>query len=151
MNNPDIVQFLNNNFLVWACSKNLSEGRKVFNALKVRRCPFLGIIALRHSRMTLISKIEGPITAAELIVQLANLVAECEPELVAARHDREQRSQTQMLRLQQDEAYEESLRADREKAKRRQELEDETRRALEQEQRMQDEEEAKKNVSNVFI
>jgi FAS-associated factor 2 len=144
--NSDVIQYLNNNFIVWACSKNLSEGRKVFNALKVKRCPFLGIIALRHSRMTLVSKIEGPISAAELMLQLASLVAECEPELVAARYDREQRSQTQMLRQQQDQAYEESLRADREKAKRKQEQEEEARRALELEKRLQDEEEARKNV-----
>ena len=150
MTSPELIEYLNANFLVWACSKNLSEGRKVFNAMKAKRCPFLGVIVLKHSRMTLVSKIEGPIKAGELMLQLASLLAECEPELVAIRHDREQRSQTQILRQQQDEAYLESLRADREKAMRKQEQEEEARRAVEAEKRRNDEEIARKNVNFHF-
>lgn len=149
MSNPEVMDFLGRqNFIVWACTKNLSEGLKVHNALKVRRCPFLGLIVPRSGRMTLVSKIEGPISAAELLLQLANLVADYEPELVAARHDREQRSQTQLLRQQQDQAYLESLKADREKARKKQEQEEEARRVQELEQKRIDEEEARKNVNS---
>ena len=146
---PDIVEFVRHTFVIWACSKHLPEGRKVFNALKAKRCPFLGIIVLRHSRMTLVSKIEGPIGAAELLLQLANLVAENEPELVTIRMDRREREQTQLLRQQQDQAYEESLQADREKAKKKQEIELETRRQLELEkQKIEEEEQRQNNILN---
>lgn len=117
MTNPDLIEFLKNNTIFWGCSKNLPEGQKVYNALKAKRSPFLGVIVYKSARMTLISKIEGPISAAELMLQLSQLIADNESELVIARHDKEERNQTQLIRKEQDQAYEESLKADREKAK----------------------------------
>jgi FAS-associated factor 2 len=128
----------------------LPEGQKVYNALKARRCPFLGVIVLKHSRMTLVSKIEGPIVAAELMIQLNNLIAENEQDLVTARVDRENRSQTQLIRQQQDEAYLESLKADQEKAKQRQKQMEESRRAEELEKQKIAEEKARENVMLLF-
>jgi FAS-associated factor 2 len=139
-------EYLRTNFITWACSKNLPEGCKVFNALKARRCPFLGVIVMRHSRMNLVTRIEGPITAPELMLQLANIVADYEPELVAARLDREQRNQTQLLRQQQDQAYQESLLVDREKERKKQELAEAKKREIEAEKRKQDEEKQRINV-----
>lgn len=150
--NPDLIEYLRNNFITWGCSKNLPEGRKVFNALKARRCPFLGVIVLRNSRMNLVTRIEGPISAAELLLQLANIVSENEPELVAARHDREQRNQTQLIRQQQDQAYEESLKLDREKARKKQEQAEAERRAEELEKQKQEEELTRINVNtNIYL
>ena len=143
LSSTDVIEYLNNSFIFWSCSRHLPEGRKVFNALKAKRAPFLGIIVLKHARMTLVSKIEGPISAAELLVQLANLVAEHEHELAMVRLDREERSQNQLLRQQQDQAYLESLQADREKARRKQEQEDAARKA-EQEERTREQEEKNK-------
>ena len=97
--------------------------------------------------MTLVSKIEGPINAAELMIQLNNLIAENEQDLVVARVDRESRSQTQLLRQQQDEAYLESLKADQEKAKQKQLLVEETRRAEEFEKKKIAEEKAREMVN----
>ncbi len=128
----------------------MPEGQKVYNALKARRCPFLGVIVLKHSRMTLVSKIEGPIVAAELMIQLNNLIAENEQDLVTARVDRENRSQTQLIRQQQDEAYLESLKADQEKAKQRQKQMEESRRAEELEKQKIAEEKARENVMLLF-
>jgi FAS-associated factor 2 len=61
LGNREIIDFINNTFIFWACSKNLPEGRKVFNALKAKRCPFLGLIVLRNNKMTLVARMEGPI------------------------------------------------------------------------------------------
>lgn len=141
-----MTEYLRNNFLFWACSKNLPEGHKVFNAVKARRCPFIGAIVLRNSRMTLVSKIEGPISAAELMIQLSTIVAENEPELIAARLDREQLTQNQLIREQQDHDYLESLRLDREKAKKKQDIEEEKRKVQELERQMQEDEIAKQTV-----
>lgn len=146
LTNQDLIDYINNAFLFWSCSKNLPEGRKVFNALKAKRAPFLGVIVLRNSRMTLISKIEGPITAAELLMNLANLTAEYEQDLTSARMDREQRSQNQLLRQQQDQAYLESLKQDQEKARRKQEQEEAQRRALELERQKVEEERERENA-----
>jgi FAS-associated factor 2 len=150
MTNPDLVEFLNNSVLFWSCSKNLPEGHKVFNALKAKRCPFIGVIVYKHSRMTLVSKIEGPITAAELMLQMSNLIAEHEHDLIVARNDREQRSQTQLLRQQQDEAYLESLKQDREKQRKKQQEEMAKKQEQELELKRQEEEIARENV-NIFL
>lgn len=50
---------------------------------------------------------------------MQTIIADNEAFLVAARADRQERSFTQALRQEQDQAYEESLRADREKEERR--------------------------------
>ena len=147
MTNPDVIEYLNNTVIFWACSKNLPEGLKVYNALKAKRAPFLGVIVYKHSRMTLVSKIEGPIPAAELMLQLANLMEENQHDLISARADREERSQTQILRQQQDEAYMESLKQDREKQRKKQEEELAKRQALELEARIKEEEIARENVN----
>jgi FAS-associated factor 2 len=143
--NPELIEFINNTFIFWSCSKNLPEGQKVYNALKARRCPFLGVIVLKHARSTLVSKIEGPITAAELMLQLNNLIAENEHDLVVARLDRDERSQTQLLRQQQDEAYLESLKIDQEKSNQKQLLAEEMRIAQELEKQKIAEEKTREN------
>lgn len=149
LQNPEIIELINNTFIFWSCSKDLPEGQKVFNALKARRCPFLGVIVLKHSRSTLVSKIEGPITATELIAQLNNLIGENEHDLVVARLDRDERSQTQLLRSQQDEDYLESLKLDQEKAKQKQLLAEEKRLAQELEkQKLAEEKDRENNILN---
>lgn len=124
MTSPDLIQFLQNNAVFWACSKNLPEGKKVFNALKAKRCPFLGVIVYKRARMTLVSKIEGPVSAAELLLQLNAIFSENEAELVVARQEKEERNETQLIRQMQDQAYEESLKMDREKARLKREKEE---------------------------
>lgn len=124
MTNPDLIEYLRANVIFWACSKNLPEGQKVYNALKARRCPFLGLIVYKGSRMTLVSKIEGPISAPELLVQLAQLMSDNEADLVVARADKEERNMTRTIRQEQDQAYEQSLQADREKARLKKEQEE---------------------------
>ncbi len=123
MTNPDLIQFLQMNTVFWACSKNLPEGQKVFSALKARRCPFLGIIVYKRARMTLVSKIEGPASAAELLLQINAIFSENEAELIVARQEKEERNETLLIRQMQDQAYEESLKADREKARLKKEKE----------------------------
>ena len=145
LTNPDLIDFVNTNFIFWACTKNLPEGQKVFNALKARRSPFLGVIVLRSSRMALVSRIEGPCPPGDLKKILENIMSEHEAELVATRADREQLQQNQLLRQQQDQAYLESLKLDKEKAQRKKEEEDAKRRAEELEKLRIEEERAREN------
>ena len=50
MTSPDLIEYLRTSVIFWACSKNLPEGQKVYNALKARRCPFLGLIVYRYNK-----------------------------------------------------------------------------------------------------
>jgi FAS-associated factor 2 len=146
LNNQELIDYMRTSFLFWSCSKNLPEGLKVFKALKAKRCPFLGIILLKNARMTLVSRIEGPINAAELMIELTRVTAENEGELNVVRMEREQRAQNQLLRQQQDQAYMESLKADKEKARKKQEIEEAKRMAEELEKKKLEEEKARANV-----
>nr|CAG4645726.1 EOG090X0B12 [Lynceus sp. MCZ IZ 141354] len=72
--------------------------------------------------MIVVGRIEGLISSTDLIGRITNIVSDNEAYLIAARADREERNFNQVLRQQQDEAYQESLLADREKeAKKREE------------------------------
>ena len=67
--------------------------------------------------MTVVQRIEGPVQPVDLIERLTRVMNDTESFLVAMRHEREQRSQANTLRQQQDVAYEESLRQDQEKVR----------------------------------
>lgn len=62
---------------------------------------------------------EGTPSPAELEARLRTIIEHNEISLIQARQDRAERSLTQSLRQQQDIAYEESLRADQEKDRKR--------------------------------
>ena len=81
-------------------------------------------------------RMEGSPSPTELRARLETIVANNQINLIQARQDRAERSLTQSLRQQQDQAYEESLRADQEKDRRR---EEERRAREEQEAREQEE------------
>ncbi len=74
--------------------------------------------------MTLVSRIEGPIGAPELMLQLSNIFNDYNDDLNMARFERESYNETQRLRQQQDQAYAECLRQDQEKMKKQRELEE---------------------------
>ncbi|KAI0236719.1 FAS-associated factor 2 [Lamellibrachia satsuma] len=119
-----VVNFVNTNFLFWACNTNSPEGYRVSQALRENTYPFLALIVLRNNRMTVVARIEGPVGAEDLMTRLGRIMEDNEGSLIAARADREERNFNQSLRAEQDEAYQASLRADQEKERRkRQEVE----------------------------
>ena len=73
---------------------------------------------------------EGIPSPTDLINRMRTIIDSNEINLIQARQERAERSATQSLRQQQDRAYEESLRADQEKDRKR----EEERRAREQEE-----------------
>ena len=75
----------------------------------------MALVVQREWRMTVVGRFEGPAPAAALLARLRAAVADNEAFLVAARADRQERSFNRSLRQEQDEAYEQSLRADRHK------------------------------------
>lgn len=109
--------------LFWGCDISSPEGYRVSHSMNARsgHYPLLVIIALRDNKMTIMGRMEGDCTAEELLVRMRRVVNDNERWLNAARHERLERSFNQTLRAQQDVAYEESLKADREKERKRRE------------------------------
>ncbi|KAG8193802.1 hypothetical protein JTE90_029536 [Oedothorax gibbosus] len=141
--NPEVVHFVNSSFLFWACSVNSPEGYRVSQALRENTYPFLAVIVLRDNRMTVVARLEGPTEPEILVRRLRLIMNDNEASLIAARLERHERSMTQTIRQQQDEAYKESLKADQEKERKRRE-EQEARAKVEMEERNKIIEEEKK-------
>ncbi|XP_031849459.1 fas-associated factor 2 [Nomia melanderi] len=121
LNNPEVVRFINIRTLFWACNVQSGEGYKVAEALRSGSYPFLAIIVLKDNRMTMVGRMEGTPFPSDVISHLQAIIDHNEINLIQARQERAERSAAQSLRQQQDQAYEESLRADQEKDRRREE------------------------------
>lgn len=123
LSNGDVITYINNNMLIWGCDIASPEGYRVSHSINARtgHYPLLVIIALRDNKMTVICRMEGDCQPDELLARMRRVVSENERWLSAARHERLERSFNQTLRAQQDVAYEESLKADREKERKKRE------------------------------
>jgi FAS-associated factor 2 len=132
LSNPEVIDYVNKNMLLWGCDVTSPEGYRVSHSINARSYPILVIIALRDNKMTIMGRLEGDCTPDELLTRMRRVVNDNDRWLNAARHERLERSMTQTLRAQQDVAYEESLKADQEK-ERRKELEREEQRRIERE------------------
>lgn len=120
LSNAEVVDYINKNMIMWACDVASPEGYRVSHSINARTHPYLVLIVLRDNKMTIVARMEGDCTADELLSRMRRVVGENERWLNAARHDRLERSLTQTLRAQQDFAFEESLKADQEKERKRQ-------------------------------
>ncbi|XP_020605014.1 FAS-associated factor 2-like [Orbicella faveolata] len=138
MTNEGFREYVNGNMLFWAANVKSTEGYKVSRALREATYPFLALICLRDNRMTVVGRMEGLMNVDRYVSHLARLIEDNEPALVVARADRQERTQAQQLRDEQDEAYYESVRADQEKERRKREEEDKKR--LEEETKRKKEE-----------
>ncbi|XP_050511069.1 FAS-associated factor 2 [Diabrotica virgifera virgifera] len=132
----EIIRYVNQNFLFWGCSAYSDEGTKTAAAVRASSYPFLAVLVLKDNKMTIVGRLEGFTDAILLKQRLTNIVSEYEINLLSARADRLEASINRSLRFQQDEAFEESLRADQEKERRR----EQERRAKEEELRKVEEE-----------
>lgn len=117
----EVIRYINTHTLFWSCNTRSGEGYKVSEALKAGTYPFLALIVLRDNKMTIVGRMEGHPSPSELMTRMQTIIDNNEINLIQARQDRAERSAAQSLRQQQDEAYQESLRADQEKDRKRQE------------------------------
>ncbi|KAJ3014820.1 FAS-associated factor 2 [Thoreauomyces humboldtii] len=103
------------NVLFWAGDVANTEAFQVSNVLGASRYPFLAVIAPHQTRLAIVARIEGRCTADVILNAVNTVVEQMDPEIASLRAERQQREQTRMIREQQDEAYQASLRADKEK------------------------------------
>lgn len=89
--------------------------------LRENTYPFLALVVLKQSRLIVCERIEGALPLAELLSRLRTSMIDNEGELVVERTERLRRREDQQLREDQDQAFEESLAADREKERRKEE------------------------------
>ncbi|KAJ3288561.1 FAS-associated factor 2 [Rhizoclosmatium sp. JEL0117] len=138
---PALLTFLREKrFLVWAGDVRESEAFMVSNTLLTTRYPFLAVIAPQGgSKMVVVERFEGVIDAEVLVAALGVQLARVDGVLSNVRADRERHEQARILREQQEEAYNASLRADQEKARRAQEEKERIAKEKEEEERKQQE------------
>ena len=56
LSNPEVIQFINDNCLFWACSVDTPEGYRVSQSLRESTYPFIGVIVQREYRMTVVGR-----------------------------------------------------------------------------------------------
>ncbi|KAJ3125168.1 hypothetical protein HK098_000542 [Nowakowskiella sp. JEL0407] len=110
------------NIVVWAGDIRESEAYKVCTLLNVTRFPFLALIASQGSRpAVVIERFEGVFTAEKLIEKIGQHMTRLDPQMFAIKSERTRQAQARSIREQQDEAYQQSLLADQEKARKQKE------------------------------
>ena len=142
--NPEVVDYLTENFICWGCSVNRQEGYRVSEALRESTYPFLAIIVLRQNRMVVVGRQEGGIQPAPLLQWMEKTIRDYEAFIVAARADRDERNFNREIRSEQEAAFEETLRQDQENETRR--VEEERRRQAEETEKQLAEEEERRKV-----
>jgi len=156
LSNNELSNFLEKNFVLWGASVRSEEGFRLSHVLSATVFPLFGMMCYyNNSNITkqilsslrynvkfnrngpnLIHKIQGKVQAEELVELLSFAINENEPLLAATRAER---SGNQVIRSElsmQNEAFEESLRLDREKEERRKM---EANKKLEEEERLKQE------------
>lgn len=133
--NREFIELINTeNLIFWACSLDYPEGYKAFQSLKASTYPFFALIGLKNNKMIVMKKIEGAQTLESVISKLKSAIDNNVYSLILARMERQERDMASMIRAQQDAAFEESLRADQEKERKKRE----EKQRKEQEQRIEE-------------
>uniref|UniRef100_A0AAV1TEE8 UBX domain-containing protein n=1 Tax=Peronospora matthiolae TaxID=2874970 RepID=A0AAV1TEE8_9STRA len=130
--------YLNNSdcIVAWAGCVQYAEGFGVSLSLGCASFPFVALLSCVSRGINVVEKITANLPAEALIEKLNAAVERNNQILTTARRIRQQRSEAQILREQQDVEYQESLAADR-----RREQEARERAELEELERLQKEEE----------
>lgn len=142
---PQVVDYVSQSMLFWACSVRRPEGYRVSQALRENCYPALAVIVLRQHRMVVVGKKEGMVAAGDLVSWLRQTVTEYEAFIVAARAERDERNLDREIRNEQEQAFQETLRRDQEREQRMAEEDARRQEVAEEEARVQKEaEKAKK-------
>ncbi|KAF9577652.1 hypothetical protein BGW38_007011 [Lunasporangiospora selenospora] len=145
LSDSDLLSYLrSNDFLVWGGDVKESEGYQVATTLQAVKYPFIGLIALSQSspsssstKMVLIDRIEGSYTAEQIVQRLTQQTVRHSSSLDRLRAERREREMAREIRQQQDDAYQQSLRADREKARQQREAREAVERQKQEEERIE--------------
>ncbi|KAF6019851.1 Faf [Bugula neritina] len=115
LSSPNVIQYINEHTIFWSCNINSGEGYRVSQALREHSYPFLAVIVLKENRMTVVARIEGSLSAGELLGALQGIKEDNEMYLIAERAERNERLLNRTIRELQDNEYEKSVEQDRAK------------------------------------
>uniref|UniRef100_A0A0K8TN65 Putative regulator of the ubiquitin pathway n=1 Tax=Tabanus bromius TaxID=304241 RepID=A0A0K8TN65_TABBR len=152
LSDHSVIDYINRNMLFWGCDVSSPEGYRVSHSINARTYPVMVMIGLRVNKMIIVGRMEGHCPPEELLRRLQVVFNDNEVWLNHARAERLERSLTQSLRQQQDEAYEQSLRADQEKERKKQLEREELLRAQQaQEDEKRAEQQKKEDIARLKI
>ncbi|KAJ1659371.1 UBX domain-containing protein 10 [Dispira simplex] len=113
------------NVILWGGNVKYREAYELSGVLQASRFPFMALIVPKSRngsvRMSVVDRIEGLLPMDQVMAQALVKIQENNESLAALRTAREERESARVLREQQNLAYMESLRADQEKERLRQE------------------------------
>ncbi|XP_017781577.1 PREDICTED: FAS-associated factor 2 [Nicrophorus vespilloides] len=118
---PQVINYINQNCFFWGCSVKSGDGYKLMQLFRPMYYPYMLVVVLKEARMTIVGRMVGFCDADTFQNRLSKVIREYEVNLVSARADRVEQSMNRSLRASQDEAFLESLKADQEKERRKEE------------------------------
>jgi len=156
-----LASFINDNFVAWASNIKFPQGFQVNNILSATSYPYMAILCcnpvgtmrdLSASNVGIVDRIEGMLSTDDLIARLYQALDGFGHLLNGARQERERREVDRRLRVEQDDAYRQSLAEDEEKERRmREEQERAEREEREREAREAREDKNDENESKIKL
>ncbi|ERL83497.1 hypothetical protein D910_00546 [Dendroctonus ponderosae] len=95
LSNPEVVRYINSNFLFWACSATSEEGKRSMTAVRCGYFPFMALLVLKENRMTIVGRLEGHSEPDLLLQRMRTIVNEFE----AAREEEERKHALQKEKI----------------------------------------------------
>eukprot|EP01137_Pigoraptor_chileana_P010880 Opistho-2@60994 len=116
----ELVRFADQqNIPFWCGSLDTPEGLRAQEVLNASSFPYMALVVQVGSRCSVVDTFEGPVALDAIITRITRAMDIHGTVLAEARADRAERTMSQRIREEQDEAYLESLRQDQEKEQRR--------------------------------
>ncbi|KAJ2906021.1 hypothetical protein MKZ38_003504 [Zalerion maritima] len=127
---PEVVNFINdknNDIILWGGNILDTEAYQVSLEYSCTKFPFSAMISLTpkegSAKMSIIKRLSGPMPPRSYVAELQKSIEKYAPELAGVKAQRQEHEMARNLRSAQDEAYERSLAADRERARQKREVE----------------------------
>jgi len=136
---PSIIRFIQEAYVLWASSIKFSEAVSLRRALRNTNLPCLAIVRARvgNRHGELIALKHGRMEAADVLDWMQNVQRRYGMSLMSARLEAQQRETDRLLRQQQDEEFRRTLEEDRKKEQaKKEEAEREARLKMEEEQKV---------------
>eukprot|EP00124_Ichthyophonus_hoferi_P004700 Ihof_evm2s552 gene=Ihof_evmTU2s552 len=113
LGNPTFITHVNTNFIFWSSSISTREGFRISQTLDATCFPFLAVVVVIDSQWYALERIQGLLTIDETMRRLLMATQDANSQLTVHRLEREERVQNQLIRQEQDQAYEMALTEDR--------------------------------------
>lgn len=139
----EVITFINSNVIFWGESVRCRQGRQVARSLRAHGRPLMALVSLLQGQMRVVYRHLGYITKEDFLSQIVINMEQFQPALVAEQQERQQRATDQLIREEQDKAFEDSLKRDQEKMRLKEEQKRKEEEALREAERQELEEKRK--------